>query len=306
MSHRTTTSRPYVNLILYQSIINDNNPLHHQDWWSTEFFSVMTFSSPTAHRDVGSCKPKDKISPEFCKFVVCVCGGGGGGGGGGGAGGGGEVWGRQTDTDRNRDRETFRKTQRKYTDRFKRCTDNNITFISDHFKRFTYTYRQQYHNHNRSFQKMHMQMHMHADNNTIFIFDHFKRCTVMTTFTRWLHSQQILSKDEQTGLGWMTSRAGLQDNVQDQPSTNVFVGCQLPTMAHQIKIVSTPNGGLHGNKLSPNLGRQSIWANSHETGRLFAILAENQPGRCHATRPWSHVPLAKPLFFSGFFFCVPP
>ena len=61
----------------------------------------------------------------------------------------------------------------------------------------------------------------------------------------------------------------------------------LPTMALKIETVTIPKGGLRGNKLPPNLGRQCIWAKMHETGGLSATLAVNRLGCCRATRPWS-------------------
>ena len=87
---------------------------------------------------------------------------------------------------------------------------------------------------------------------------------------------------------WTMSRAGLHDDVPDRPSAKVAsVGCQLATMALQIKTVTIPFGmqwWVAGQKWSPSLGRQCIWAELHETEGLSATLALNRLGRCRATR----------------------
>ena len=91
------------------------------------------------------------------------------------------------------------------------------------------------------------------------------------------------------GILRKTLSCGLHDNVPDRPSAKVGpAGCQLATMALKIKTVTVPKGGLHGRScLSSNLGRQCIWAELYESGRLSAILAVHRLGRCRATRPWA-------------------
>ena len=45
---------------------------------------------------------------------------------------------------------------------------------------------------------------------------------------------------------------GLHDNVPDRPSAKVaHVGCQLATMALEIRTVTVPKGGLHGRSCHP-------------------------------------------------------
>ena len=82
------------------------------------------------------------------------------------------------------------------------------------------------------------------------------------------------------------SRAGLQDNVPDQPSAKVApVGCQLGTMAYKSKNCHYPKRWVAGQKLSPNLGRQCTRAELHETGGLSATLAVNRLPRALSCNP---------------------
>ena len=82
-------------------------------------------------------------------------------------------------------------------------------------------------------------------------------------------------------------RTGMYSVPAHRPSAKVArLGSQLATMAaFKIKTVTIPKGGLHSRSCHPNLGRQCIWAELHETGGLSAILAVNRLGRCRATRP---------------------
>ena len=52
----------------------------------------------------------------------------------------------------------------------------------------------------------------------------------------------------------------------------------------QLKLSVSQKVAVARQKLSPNLGRQCIWAELHETGGLPASLAVNRLGRCRATR----------------------
>ena len=63
----------------------------------------------------------------------------------------------------------------------------------------------------------------------------------------------------------------MHDDVPDRPSAKVApVGCQLATMSLKIKTVTIPKRWIARQKLSPNLGRQCIWAQFDETGALSA------------------------------------
>ena len=124
-------------------------------------------------------------------------------------------------------------------------------------------------------------------------------CTKSTTqCDKWIGP--VVGFVEHPGLGCMTTtyvpdrpsakvaRTGCQlsdhgrlsaDNVPDRPSAKVAPSCLVPTKRPwhlKLKLSLSQKVALRGRKLSPNLGRQCIWAELHETGGLSATLAVNR------------------------------
>ena len=52
----------------------------------------------------------------------------------------------------------------------------------------------------------------------------------------------------------------------------------------KLKLSLSRKRWVSGQKSSPNLGRQCIWSELHETGGLSATVAVNRLGRCRANR----------------------
>ena len=93
------------------------------------------------------------------------------------------------------------------------------------------------------------------------------------------------------GIAKRDTWAGLHDNVPDRPSAIYrlhLLGANWRPRHLKIKTVTLPKRWIARQKLSPNLGRQCIWAELlQETGGLSVALEVNRLGRCRATQPWS-------------------
>ena len=85
------------------------------------------------------------------------------------------------------------------------------------------------------------------------------------------------------GVNWRQWRLKLKLSLSQKVGCTVEVVTQSRTTVHpatmalQIKTLTIPKGGLHGRSLSPNLGRQWIWAELvlHETWRTFCHLGSS-------------------------------
>ena len=111
--------------------------------------------------------------------------------------------------------------------------------------------------------------------------------------SRHVSSRQATTDRAGAGTGRVRCRRRLEPGLACTTASQTDFLPRLPLLGAnwrpwplKIKTVTIPKGGLHGRScLSPNLGRQCIWAELQETGGLSATLAVTQLGRCRATHP---------------------